>query len=297
MDLAPPPWTLPRLLDPGHAPIDYSSAPSQSPCPLDRSSAPLYGLSPASSDLATPPRPSPRPFDHTCKVKFFTSMLLLAPTLPSGRGPERAPRFDWLMTPWVKIGAPGVKGACPGGVSGGGAHRLPEGEKHLPPQRRGRSQRGRSLVSLTCVSRADLGGPPAPVSNSDSCVVVSSQTKTMSLQSCSEAFPFLCYKHNLVLVQEELSWEQALEACGNISPSGSFKLLSKPDNHMNITNVLRFSSTSKVWVGLRFLGGSWFWSDGGAVSVSLSLPGCPHRWTWLWSSGRGQIFRIICLFR
>ncbi|KAK7912625.1 hypothetical protein WMY93_012836 [Mugilogobius chulae] len=56
-----------------------------------------------------------------------------------------------------------------------------------------------------------------PASGSDSCVVVSSQTKTMSVQSCSEAFPFLCYRDNLVLLEEKMSWDQALEACGNIS--------------------------------------------------------------------------------
>ncbi|KAK7912624.1 hypothetical protein WMY93_012835 [Mugilogobius chulae] len=58
---------------------------------------------------------------------------------------------------------------------------------------------------------------PSPDSDSDSCVVVSSQTKTMSVQSCSEAFPFLCSRDNLVLLEEKMSWEQALEACGNIS--------------------------------------------------------------------------------
>ncbi|KAK7912614.1 hypothetical protein WMY93_012825 [Mugilogobius chulae] len=95
----------------------------------------------------------------------------------------------------------------------------------------------------------------------------------MLVQSCSEAFPFLCYKHNLVLVQKKLSWEQALEACGNISPK--HRLLSlEPSDLNNVLNHVQQASTSKVWVGLRFLGGSWFWSDGGAVS--LSLPECPQ---------------------
>ncbi|KAK7912606.1 hypothetical protein WMY93_012817 [Mugilogobius chulae] len=61
------------------------------------------------------------------------------------------------------------------------------------------------------------GSDPGPVHGSDSCVVVSSQTKTMSVQSCSEAFPFLCFRDNLVLLEEKMSWEEALEACGNIS--------------------------------------------------------------------------------
>ncbi|XP_020792184.2 uncharacterized protein LOC110170844 [Boleophthalmus pectinirostris] len=109
------------------------------------------------------------------------------------------------------------------------------------------------------------------------CVSVSSQSKSMSVHSCSEAFPSLCYRHNVVLVQELLTWEQALETCRILTPStGSFSLLRLQQSEMdNIKNVLRFSTTSKVWVGLRFLGGSWFWSDGGAVSLS-SLPVCPE---------------------
>ncbi|KAK7912387.1 hypothetical protein WMY93_012598 [Mugilogobius chulae] len=61
------------------------------------------------------------------------------------------------------------------------------------------------------------GSDPGPVLGSDSCVVVWSESKTMSVQSCSEAFPFLCFKDDVVLLEEKMSWEQALEACGNIS--------------------------------------------------------------------------------
>ncbi|KAK7912618.1 hypothetical protein WMY93_012829 [Mugilogobius chulae] len=119
-------------------------------------------------------------------------------------------------------------------------------------------------------------GGSEPPSGSDSCVVVSSQTKTMSVQSCSEAFPFLCYRDNLVLLEEKMSWEQALEACGNISPKHRLYSGTEYNATELESNAGRFqkTSTSKVWVGLRFLGGSWFWSDGGAVS--LSLPECPQ---------------------
>ncbi|KAK7912617.1 hypothetical protein WMY93_012828 [Mugilogobius chulae] len=55
------------------------------------------------------------------------------------------------------------------------------------------------------------GSDPGPVHGSDSCVVVSSQTKTMSRQ--------------LVLLEEKMSWEQALEACGNISSKHKYVLL------------------------------------------------------------------------
>ncbi|KAK7912623.1 hypothetical protein WMY93_012834 [Mugilogobius chulae] len=55
----------------------------------------------------------------------------------------------------------------------------------------------------------------------------------------------------------------------------SYRLLSvEPEELKYVHSYVQQASTSKVWVGLRFLGGSWFWSDGGAVS--LSLPECPQ---------------------
>ncbi|KAK7912616.1 hypothetical protein WMY93_012827 [Mugilogobius chulae] len=126
--------------------------------------------------------------------------------------------------------------------------------------------------------------PVAPAA--DSCVVVSSQTKTMSLQSCSEAFPFLCYKHNLVLVQEELSWEQALEACGNIKPfsnySSTFRILNvKPSELQYVQSHAHKASTSKACGSWVVLGSGQM----GALSLCLflsvlSLDFTVELWSW-----------------
>lgn len=32
---------------------------------------------------------------------------------------------------------------------------------------------------------------------------------------------------------------------------------------------------SQVWIGLRFLGGSWWWADGNTVAQKWKLPSCP----------------------
>ncbi|KAK7912385.1 hypothetical protein WMY93_012596 [Mugilogobius chulae] len=93
---------------------------------------------------------------------------------------------------------------------------------------------------------------------------------TMSVENCSEAFPFLCSANEVVQL-EKMSWEQALKACRNIS--SKHRLLSGTASELGyVFNEIQ--QNIKVWVGLRFLGGSWFWSDGGAVS--LSLPECPQ---------------------
>lgn len=118
----------------------------------------------------------------------------------------------------------------------------------------------------------DLGSAPGP--GSGDCVSVSSLSKSMSVHDCSDAYPFVCYNPNLVLLQELMPWEQALEHCKTLSSAESFRLLSLNQNHMEtIENVLRFAQTNRVWVGLRYLAGAWFWSDGS----TLPLPGlsCP----------------------
>ncbi|KAJ0057447.1 hypothetical protein NL108_006131, partial [Boleophthalmus pectinirostris] len=113
------------------------------------------------------------------------------------------------------------------------------------------------------------GFDPGSTPNSGLCGSVWSQNKTMSVHSCSEAFPFLCYSHNLVLIKQNLTWEEALEECKSLqtnNPSQSHQLLSvKPSDLLYANSKAIDAQTDKVWLGLRFLGGSWFWSNGQTV--------------------------------
>ncbi|KAK7916409.1 hypothetical protein WMY93_012170 [Mugilogobius chulae] len=107
------------------------------------------------------------------------------------------------------------------------------------------------------------------------CGAVWSQSKNMSVHDCSEAFPFLCNSHNLVLVKENLTWEEALEECKVISSSQSHQLLSVELSDLYLANSKALDAQmDKVWLGLRFLGGTWFWSNGQTVSLP-GLPSCP----------------------
>ncbi|KAK7916410.1 hypothetical protein WMY93_012171 [Mugilogobius chulae] len=110
------------------------------------------------------------------------------------------------------------------------------------------------------------------------CGAVWSQSKTMSVHDCSEVFPYLCYAnytHNLVLVKEKLTWEEALEECKVVSSSQPHQLLSVEQSELLFANSKAIDAhTDKVWLGLYFLGGSWFWSNGQNVSLP-DLPLCP----------------------
>ncbi|KAJ0015458.1 hypothetical protein NQD34_009078 [Periophthalmus magnuspinnatus] len=120
---------------------------------------------------------------------------------------------------------------------------------------------------------------PGSSSGSGLCGSVWSQNKSMSVHSCSEAFPFLCYTHNLVLVKENLTWEEALEQCKSLqaqSPYQGHQLLSVEPSELLYANSKAIDAqTDKVWLGLRFLGGFWFWSNGQTVSLP-GLPSCPE---------------------
>ncbi|KAK7916411.1 hypothetical protein WMY93_012172 [Mugilogobius chulae] len=111
------------------------------------------------------------------------------------------------------------------------------------------------------------------------CGAVWSQSKNMSVHDCSEMLPYLCYanySHNLVLVKENLTWEEALEECQNVNSSQPHQLLSVESSELLFANSKAIDAeTDKVWLGLRFLGGSWFWSNGENVSLP-DLPSCPE---------------------
>ncbi|KAK7916412.1 hypothetical protein WMY93_012173 [Mugilogobius chulae] len=111
------------------------------------------------------------------------------------------------------------------------------------------------------------------------CGAVWSQSKTMTVHNCSETLPYLCYfsvsVDNVVLVKEKLTWEEAVEGCKAVSSSQLNQLLSVELSDLSLANSKALDAeTDKVWLGLRFLGGSWFWSNGETVTLP-GLPSCP----------------------
>ncbi|XP_056452997.1 uncharacterized protein LOC130387769 [Gadus chalcogrammus] len=90
---------------------------------------------------------------------------------------------------------------------------------------------------------------------------------------CSNTFWFLC-EHNLVL-EEEKTWEEALDHCRALEPDAS-DLLSFHDEEelSHVQEEMTRAQTEEVWVGLRWLAGRWLWMDRNAGGV-ITLPECP----------------------
>ncbi|XP_035769604.1 C-type mannose receptor 2-like [Neolamprologus brichardi] len=116
---------------------------------------------------------------------------------------------------------------------------------------------------------------PDEPSNSKNCVSISSLSKNMTTQDCSSRFPFLCYRDNLVLVEENKTWEEALEHCRALSSPTSYDLVSiQPEDYDYVMEKLVEANAEEVWTGLRFLAGKWLWVNGADMLYS-DLPLCP----------------------
>ncbi|XP_028281941.1 macrophage mannose receptor 1-like [Parambassis ranga] len=103
---------------------------------------------------------------------------------------------------------------------------------------------------------------------------------------CSEKLSFLCYDDNLVVVKENKTWEAALEYCQKMeepcnnsteSCKKSYDLLSLTDmsDYNYVRDRIYRATTDEVWVGLRFLGGKWWWLNGEKAGQKEMLPDCP----------------------
>lgn len=98
---------------------------------------------------------------------------------------------------------------------------------------------------------------------------------TWTAHSCTEPLKFLCYEWvpRLIMVEEMMNWEEALEYC-RINYSDLVSL--STDEDLAVVNLMIMKSqTIKVWTGLRFMAGQWFWVNQEPVQKLASLPSCP----------------------
>lgn len=116
----------------------------------------------------------------------------------------------------------------------------------------------------------------------ENCVVMG-QVFWHDLQ-CDSQKAFLCYEDNPILVKENKTWEEALEHCRTLNTDPSSRnmnfnhLYDLP--HMNFVGDnldakkgFQGSQTPEVWIGLRFLAGTWLWVN--EVPLQKQLPACP----------------------
>uniref|UniRef100_A0A3P9MJB7 C-type lectin domain-containing protein n=1 Tax=Oryzias latipes TaxID=8090 RepID=A0A3P9MJB7_ORYLA len=78
-------------------------------------------------------------------------------------------------------------------------------------------------------------------------------------KSLTSANGFFCL--NLIVVQEEKTWEEALEHCRE-NHDDLTSLLSETENLLAQNQIQDPTVTQRVWVSLRFLGDTWMWVNG-----------------------------------
>ncbi|ROJ73029.1 C-type mannose receptor 2 [Anabarilius grahami] len=83
--------------------------------------------------------------------------------------------------------------------------------------------------------------------------------------SCNQEYPFVCYEDKLIVIEQNLTWSEALRYCRQ----NHVDLVSVQSEGMQrrVMNVVRRASTAAVWLGLRHscTVGLWFWVSGQTV--------------------------------
>ncbi|XP_039505327.1 macrophage mannose receptor 1-like [Pimephales promelas] len=91
--------------------------------------------------------------------------------------------------------------------------------------------------------------------------------------SCNYQFPFVCHEDKLILINETLTWTEALRYCRqNYTDLVSVHSVQMQEEVMN---VVKRASTEAVWLGLRHsrILGIWYWVSGETVCYQNWAPG------------------------
>ncbi|KAA0721473.1 hypothetical protein E1301_Tti020703 [Triplophysa tibetana] len=91
--------------------------------------------------------------------------------------------------------------------------------------------------------------------------------------SCSNSYTFVCHEDELILIQKNLSWTEAVRYCRE----NHVDLVSVDSEKIQLmlTEVLHQASTAEVWLGLRHSCsvGIWFWVNGEITCYDNWAPG------------------------
>ncbi|XP_003198916.1 C-type mannose receptor 2 [Danio rerio] len=115
---------------------------------------------------------------------------------------------------------------------------------------------------------------PNNVGGNENCTVLMENTQGHWADiSCDRQFPFVCHEDKLIVIQQNLSWSEALRYCRQ----HHVDLVSVQSVEMQyeVMNVVKLASTEAVWLGLRFshILGIWFWVSGETVYYRNWAPG------------------------
>jgi len=112
-------------------------------------------------------------------------------------------------------------------------------------------------------------------SSDENCAFIHNSSKKLHDEKCNVKLKFFCMK-KFVLVQQEESWEGALEYCRKHHND-----LASLKNITSASEEIPLAETGYVWTGLRFLAGEWRWVNGDDLDFTAwpqtGLPQCPAR--------------------
>ncbi|XP_056603681.1 C-type mannose receptor 2-like [Triplophysa dalaica] len=117
-------------------------------------------------------------------------------------------------------------------------------------------------------------GQPNNYANSEDCTVthMNKEGKWHDV-SCSDSYTFVCHEDELILIQKNLSWTEAVRYCRE----NHVDLVSVDSEKIQlwVTSVVHQASTAEVWLGLRHSCsvGIWFWVNGEIVCYDHWAPG------------------------
>ncbi|XP_053471827.1 macrophage mannose receptor 1-like isoform X2 [Ictalurus furcatus] len=116
-------------------------------------------------------------------------------------------------------------------------------------------------------------GEPNNNGGNEFCVNMQKSDGFWSDYSCNNTFSFVCYEERLVLINQSLTWLDALNYCRN----HHYDLVSVRSEEMQlwVKEVVQNTSTEHVWLGLRHdcVQRIWFWVFGSMVCYQDWAPG------------------------
>ncbi|KAL6481100.1 hypothetical protein MHYP_G00091800 [Metynnis hypsauchen] len=118
-----------------------------------------------------------------------------------------------------------------------------------------------------------MSGPDEYVQG-ETCAAVSLTEKGQwSNEECHNQLPFICHKNQLILINQNLTWREALRYC-QVNHVDLVSVHSK-EIQLWVKEVTKNSSTEHVWLGLRHTCtlSFWFWVSGESICYQNWVPG------------------------
>ncbi|XP_017320128.1 macrophage mannose receptor 1 [Ictalurus punctatus] len=115
-----------------------------------------------------------------------------------------------------------------------------------------------------------MTGQPNNINKTQDCVL--SNPRGWNDYFCWDVLPFYCYRF-IILVEEKKTWELALDYCRT-----HYKDMASPVSESQLQLAEQEAvqnQMDRVWTGMRFLDGNWYWVNGKQLDSTASVPPCP----------------------